>query len=147
MKTIIAGGRDYRMTKEDFRFLDNLKPPITEVISGGARGADTGGFAWGWSRRIPVTTIVPDWKNLGPSAGPRRNRQMAMIAERVVLFPGGRGTAAMRREAEAFKLVIVDRFPSANLEQLKTMQRQSEEASSIQDVTGLCKFELTSSDT
>ncbi len=110
MKTIIAGGRDYILTEEDFLWLDSLKPGITEVINGGARGADTGGFNWGWSRGIPVTTIVPDWKNLGKAAGPRRNLKMAMIAERCVLFPGGRGTASMEREARKLGLIIVKRF-------------------------------------
>ena len=109
MRTIIAGGRDYRMTEADFIWLDSLKPPITEVINGGARGADTGAFNWGWSRGIPVTTLVPDWKNLGRSAGPRRNRQMALIAERCVLFPGGRGTASMEEEARKMKLPIIHR--------------------------------------
>lgn len=109
MRTIIAGGRDYKLTEEDFAWLDSLKPPITEVITGGARGADTGAFDWGWSRGIPVTTIVPDWKNLGRSAGPRRNRQMALIAERCVLFPGGRGAASMEEEARKLKLPIIRR--------------------------------------
>jgi predicted Rossmann-fold nucleotide-binding protein len=110
VRTIIAGGRDYRMTEADFLWLDSLKPPITEVITGGARGADTGAFNWGWSRGIPVTTLVPDWKNLGRSAGPRRNLKMALIAERCVLFPGGRGTASMEEEARKMKLTIIHRF-------------------------------------
>jgi hypothetical protein len=38
MKTIIAGGRHYRLTDEDYDFLDTLG--ITEVVCGGATGAD-----------------------------------------------------------------------------------------------------------
>ena len=144
MKTIIAGGRDYRMTEEDFRWLDQLHPGITEVVCGGAKGVDTGGFDWGWSRGIPVKTFVADWKSHGKAAGPIRNAAMAKHAERVVLFPGGRGTESMRREAEKAGIVIVERFPVANLEQLKTLQRHSHELSSVPDVTGICKFELTS---
>ncbi len=143
MRTIIAGGRDYRMTEEDFLWLDNLKPPISEVINGGARGADTGAFNYGWSRGIPVTTIVPDWKNFGCNAGPRRNRQMALLAERCVLFPGGRGTASMEEEARKMKLQIIHRFqPAANIASLANQQRLQDEFRS--DVTGICNFELTS---
>lgn len=114
MKTIIAGGRDYRMTEADFAWLDGLKPPITEVITGGARGADTGGEHWARSRGIPVVTVLADWKRLGRSAGPTRNRNMAAIAKRVALFPGGRGTESMRRAAKAAGLVIVEREDAMN---------------------------------
>ena len=105
MTTIIAGGRDYRLTDEDFRWLDTLK--ITEVVTGGARGVDTGGFNYGWSRGIPVKTFLPDWKTYGKAAGPIRNAQMAAYAKQCVLFPGGRGTASMEAEARKLGLRII----------------------------------------
>ena len=108
MKTVIAGGRDYRLTEDDFRWLDTLG--ITSVITGGARGVDTGAFDWAWSRRIPVQSFPADWKSYGPAAGPIRNAEMAQRAEQCVLFPGGRGTASMRREAEKRGLKIITRF-------------------------------------
>jgi len=111
MRTIIAGGRDYILTEEDFLWLDSLKPGISEVVCGGARGADTGGFNWGWSRGIPVKSFPADWNAHGKAAGFIRNRQMAQYAERVVLFPGGRGTAHMLKEAQAAKLIIITRVP------------------------------------
>ena len=46
MKTIIAGGRDYKLTDEGRRMLDILRPTITEVVSGKARGADSEGERW-----------------------------------------------------------------------------------------------------
>lgn len=107
MKTVIAGGRDYRLTEADYLWLDTLK--ITEVITGGARGADTGAFDWAWSRRIPVQSFPADWKAYGRAAGPIRNTEMAQRAEQCVLFPGGRGTESMRREAEKRGLKIVVR--------------------------------------
>lgn len=110
MTTIIAGGRDYNLTEEDFLWLDTLK--ITEVVTGGARGVDTGGFNYGWSRGIPVKTFLPDWKAHGKAAGPIRNAKMAAYATRCVLFPGGRGTASMRQEAKKAGLTIIERASS-----------------------------------
>ncbi len=112
MTTIIAGGRDYRLTEEDFLWLDTIKPGISEVVCGGARGADTGGFNWGWSRGIPVKSFPADWKMYGKAAGFIRNCQMAKYAERVVLFPGGRGTAHMRQVAQQAGLIIIERASS-----------------------------------
>jgi hypothetical protein len=96
--TIIAGGRDYNLTPSDEAWLDTL--PIREVVSGGAFGADAGGESWAKKRGIPIKRFPADWKTHGRAAGPIRNRQMAEYADAVVLFPGGRGTGSMRREAE-----------------------------------------------
>jgi len=42
MRLIIAGGRNYRFTDEDFDFLDHLHGGslVSEVVCGGAEGAD-----------------------------------------------------------------------------------------------------------
>ena len=99
MKLIISGGRDYQFSAEDRAFLDSLQD-ITEVVSGGAAGADAQGEEWARIRQIPVMVFQADWKAHGRGAGPRRNRAMAEYADAVALFPGGRGSASMRREAE-----------------------------------------------
>jgi len=106
MKTIIAGGRDYRLTEEDFRWLDALG--ITEVVNGGATGVDTDAKNWAVSRGIPVVTFHPDWNLYGKRAGPIRNYQMAQHAQQCILFPGGKGTASMKKEAENRGLLVVD---------------------------------------
>lgn len=106
-RLIIAGGRNYQLTPADESWLDTL--PVVEVISGGASGADAGGEAWAKSRLIPVRVFHADWKTHGNAAGPIRNREMAEYANAVALFPGGRGTASMRREAKAAGLQIFDR--------------------------------------
>lgn len=43
MKLIIAGGRNYNLTDEDYIKLDTLLDTTTEVISGCAKGADSCG--------------------------------------------------------------------------------------------------------
>lgn len=98
MKTVIAGGRGYALTKDDIMWLDTL--PISEVVSGGALGADIGGEQWARTKGISVKRFPADWATHGKAAGPIRNAQMAEYADAVVLFPGGRGTASMRSEAK-----------------------------------------------
>lgn len=110
MKLIIAGGRNYSMTDYDRSKLDGLhaESPITEVVSGGATGADAGGERWAESHGIPIKIFLPDWKAHGKSAGPMRNREMARYADAAVLFPGGAGTNSMRLEAHLAAILIFD---------------------------------------
>jgi hypothetical protein len=106
ISVIIAGGRDYELTPDDLDRLGEL--PIREVVSGGASGVDLSGEKWAESRGIPVKKFPADWKRHGSGAGPRRNRAMAEYADAVALFPGGRGTASMRKEAERAGIGIYD---------------------------------------
>ena len=106
-RLIIAGGRNYMFTGRDFSRLRRLLP-IGEIISGGAHGADLCGEAWAFSYDIPVERFLPDWETHGKTAGPIRNREMAEYATAVALFPGGRGTESMRREAIKAGIEIFD---------------------------------------
>jgi hypothetical protein len=48
MRLINAGGRRYKLSEEDLTFLDSLEG-VTEVVHGGATGADEAG--WGMGER------------------------------------------------------------------------------------------------
>lgn len=106
MKVIIAGGRDYKLNADDYAALDKFD--ITEVISGGCLGADTSGEYYATHRGVPVKRFLPDWKGQGRAAGPLRNKKMAEYADMVALFPGGRGTDSMYREAIHAGIMIAD---------------------------------------
>lgn len=119
MKLIIAGGRDYDLGPKEWEWLNelakSLPSPIDEVVQGGATGADWGGEEWALDQDIGVRTFKPDWTKNGKAAGPIRNREMAEYATpdgAVALFPGGRGTASMRREAERAGLRIFEYTPA-----------------------------------
>jgi hypothetical protein len=111
MRVIICGGRDYALSDADRAWLDELRArlPITEVVNGGARGADRGGKEWAESRGLPVRDFPADWTKHRQAAGPIRNQQMADYAEACIAFAGGKGTADMLRKAEAKGLVIIRR--------------------------------------
>jgi hypothetical protein len=111
MKTIIAGGRDYQFSSKDEEFLDCIIDTISEVVEGGATGADRCARIWANKRGIPVKTFEADWKTHGKYAGPKRNGEMAEYAKggQCILFSGGIGTESMYVRAKNANLKIIDR--------------------------------------
>jgi len=78
-------------------------------VSGGAPGADHEGERFAKADNIPLTVFSAQWIKYGKAAGPKRNREMAEYADAVVLFPGGKGTESMYREAGQAGIKIFDR--------------------------------------
>ena len=106
MRVLIYGGRDFIPTTEAQKFLDHIfcyelaDWDIDEItiISGGARGADAFGKDTANSWGINLEVYSADWETHGKAAGHIRNQQMLDSGIDVaVQFPGGRGTADMRR--------------------------------------------------
>ena len=82
---------------------------ITEIISGGARGADTLAEEWADENNIPKTIVKADWKTHGKAAGPIRNQQMLDLKPNmVVAFPGGNGTADMVRRSKKANFEVIE---------------------------------------
>lgn len=109
MKLIIAGGRAYQLSLNDFIDLGFCFDGVaTEVVSGGAEGVDMCGEAWAKAQGLRVQRFSPDWNLHGKAAGPIRNRMMAAYADAAVIFPGGKGTENMMQEARLACLEIWD---------------------------------------
>jgi len=105
MKTIIAGSRTF----DDYQLLSDTMTRLewepSEIVSGGARGADTLGEKWAAVHHIPLTVFPAAWDLWGRSAGYVRNQQMADYVGRsggLVAFWDGssRGTMNMIKLAE-----------------------------------------------
>lgn len=81
---------------------------ITEVVCGGARGADSLGFDWAMVKELPATMFHPDWDKFGKRAGFIRNREMAEYAEALVAFWDGwsPGTRNMIDTAHQLRLRV-----------------------------------------
>ena len=99
MRLIIAGGRSYRLTSDDYVRIEGLLSEVSEVVSGGATGADSDGEAWAREHDLPVRQFLPKWRKFGRTAGLIRSREMAEYADGVALFTGGRVTDNMFAEA------------------------------------------------
>ncbi len=108
MKLIISGGRSYKFTKDDIDLLDSIRHTITEIVSGGAKGADTEARNYALKHGIKYKVFQADWNRFHISAGAIRNRDMAIYADIVLLFPGGRGTESMHGFAVEHGLVVLD---------------------------------------
>jgi hypothetical protein len=105
MRVVVTGGRDFDDRAMLWAGLDRLYElsPITELIEGGARGADN--FAGEWARWVNQAagqevvkhiTVEAEWTKHGKSAGYLRNVRMAdMRPDLVFAAPGGRGTTMM----------------------------------------------------
>lgn len=109
MKTAVVGGRDFNDAKLLFHTLDNLAPTPSEIISGGARGADSWAASWAKSRGVRLVVHKPDWERYGKAAGFQRNKLIVLGAERVVAFWDGRskGTAHTISAATAARLPLL----------------------------------------
>ena len=96
MKLIIAGGRDFNdlvLALSEFTDLAkelnvNLSKahPVTEIVSGGAKGADKIGETIASLVGIPVKQFIPDWNGLGRRAGFVRNSEMGDYADVLLAF-------------------------------------------------------------
>ena len=88
MKVIVAGGRDFSDRELLYTSLDAFHKgtPITEVVCGGARGADELGRCWADKNRITVTPMDAEWDKYGKTAGFIRNKQMGDYADYLIAF-------------------------------------------------------------
>jgi predicted Rossmann-fold nucleotide-binding protein len=98
---IIAGGRNFRMNRQDIRRLCSLVADhgYTAVISGGASGADLCGEVFAYCLDLPLIIVDADWNKHGKAAGPIRNKEIAKIGHGLAIFTGGSGTNSMNFEA------------------------------------------------
>lgn len=105
------------------RVLDFLHAhtPISCIIEGAAKGADTLAKGWAHKRSVPVEEYPANWKKYGRRAGYLRNQQMLAEGkpEIVVAFPGGRGTANMvelaRKVLSNEDVIVLEPGPNGRL--------------------------------
>lgn len=112
-RVLVCGSRnwtDYYVIHEVLSGVHRTTP-ITMIIEGGALGADRFARYWAQAHDVDFLTFEADWKTLGRSAGPIRNRQMITEGkpDRVVAFPlDGPGTANMIAQAKKAGLAVLE---------------------------------------
>lgn len=84
---------------------------ITEVICGGAQGADQLGKLYAAYHNIPIKYFIPEWEIHGKAAGPIRNSEMADYAGEtgwlIALWDGiSKGTSDMIKKANVKGLKV-----------------------------------------
>lgn len=112
MRVLVCGGRNFHDRIAVFGWLQacHLTHKIECVIHGDASGADYLAGRWAETEKVPVRAFPADWDQHGKAAGPMRNQQMVDDGkpDLVIAFPGGRGTADMRRRATAAGIKVIE---------------------------------------
>lgn len=107
MNVLICGGRSFTNKQVIEPVIKDLDPAEDVVIHGGAPGADSTAALLAEARGVHTAEVKALWDFYGPSAGPLRNQAMLhMKVDKVVAFPGGRGTANCIKQAEAMDIPI-----------------------------------------
>lgn len=86
MKLAVVGSRgfnDYELLKNKLDKIHNRKP-ITVIVSGGARGADSMGERWAKENDIETIIFYPNWDKYGKKAGFIRNEDIIKNSDVVV---------------------------------------------------------------
>ena len=81
MKLIIAGSRTFTDYQRLCQVLTPDRHRITQVITGGARGADQLGYRWAWKHTVKHQLFRAEWARFGKSAGMRRRLRQAALAQ------------------------------------------------------------------
>ena len=100
LKVIVAGSRTFNYPELLDEVLNQYRLfhfNFTELVHGGARGADTLAMLWAEKRNIQVRCFPADWDKYGKKAGYIRNKQMAEYGELLIAFWDGesKGTKMM----------------------------------------------------
>ncbi len=98
-RLIVAGSRgigDYKLVADAIRYVD-ARFPVTEIVSGGARGVDALGEMFARRTGTALRRFPADWETHGRSAGYQRNVEMARHADGLLAVWDGesRGTKHM----------------------------------------------------
>ena len=93
MKIAVVGSRDFN----DYEFLKKMLNYhlCTQIISGGARGADTLAKQYATEHDIPIKEFIPNWDAHGKAAGYLRNEQIVEACEELVAFWDGKSRGTM----------------------------------------------------
>lgn len=110
MKIAVVGSRSFHNYEKLKSVLQRYE--ITEVISGGAVGADALAKKYAQEFNINLTEFIPDWKTYGRGAGVIRNKEIVMQADKVIAFwdgvsNGAKMTISFAKKLDKDVLVII----------------------------------------
>lgn len=88
----VVGSRTFSNQKQMMDAIVAEHP--NEIVSGGARGADSMAKYIAAYLDIPIREFLPDWDRFGRSAGFKRNAQIIAAATHVIAFYGPDGVTA-----------------------------------------------------
>ena len=110
MVILVCGGRTYNNKDKVNEVLSSIhkEKPITVLIHGAAKGADTLAGYWARENGIKEKQYPALWNTHGKAAGIMRNQKMLddNKVDLVIAFPGGKGTADMVERAKKANIEV-----------------------------------------
>lgn len=112
MKLAIVGSRsfsDYEKLKTEVDFFSVIKDlEITEIVSGGAKGADTLAEQYAKDHDLLLKVFPANWDLHGKSAGYIRNLDIVHYADAIIAFWDGqsRGTLHTINLSKQYKKIL-----------------------------------------
>lgn len=109
MKVIVAGSRSLSRLIHKENIIQNLSSYFkdnlpSEIISGKASGPDSYGEIWAEINNIPIKGFPADWKKYSKAAGHIRNKEMAIYADKAIIFYDGESKGTQNMIDEMNKL-------------------------------------------
>lgn len=104
MRLAVVGSRTFSDTKLAHKILDEYKSLISQIVSGGAAGADTIGEKWAKSNNISTNIIYPEWDKYGKRAGYIRNMLIVDASDAILAFWDGKSKGTKHTIDYAMKL-------------------------------------------
>ena len=110
MVILVCGGRTYNNKDKVNEVLSSIhkETPISVLIHGAAKGADTLAGYWARENGIKEKQYPALWNTHGKAAGIIRNQKMLddNKVDLVIAFPGGKGTADMVERAKKANIEV-----------------------------------------
>lgn len=109
MIILVCGGRTYNNEAMVYDIMSVHVTPNDIVVQGGAEGADALASDWCWQQGVACATVWAHWNRYKKQAGHIRNGWMLRLKpDKVIAFPGGRGTADMVRQAKEAGIEVIE---------------------------------------
>jgi hypothetical protein len=116
LRVLVTGGRSYQDRAKVYSILDRALAAgrVGLIIHGAAQGADTLAWDWAEERNVDCLPIPAKWRRFDGTtnrgAGPIRNGLMLRLLkpDLILAFPGGNGTADMKKQARAAGVRMVE---------------------------------------
>lgn len=92
MRLLVAGSRHIHVSHEELRDIINENIGldwVTEIVSGGAVGVDRSAEEFAKVYGIKLTRFPAGWLRYGKGAGPKRNLEMAIYSDSLLLIWDG----------------------------------------------------------
>lgn len=141
MKLLITGSRNYnnydalKSTIDELTIILQLEEDMdnapTEILHGGAKGADQLADRYAKEYKIPCTVIRPDYQNHHPKAAPLlRNSELVKLADCTLALYGPKrtgkgGTADAAKKTKAARKHLLERAEDGTTKHTPPAPRQT----------------------